>query len=86
MKYIYEVTVNNSCDGRGPSKTLGFFHTEAEATRAAKGRSGYGSNGTVTEVPLFNTVEDYEAWEADADKRAALAKLSSKEKRLLGLE
>lgn len=98
LKYKFYYAVEAPCDERNANflKTNnGFimaFETESEASRYAEGRGWYGSDGWVVGIKIFSAEEllqeeneKNKKLRDELDRKNALAKLSEREKRLLGL-
>ena len=92
----------DATEGRGAAVDLGWFVNGSSARMFAKGRGPMGSPAEVrTEKrrtiridgglfllgpAVFLSVEDAERRHEDAERKAALSKLTAAERRLLGLE
>jgi hypothetical protein len=88
MKTVYVATRNqDSCEGRGPMVPIGYFYTKSEALKAAKGQGVMGiGDGEVNEFPIWESFEEFRSYNKDAEiKKRALSKLSTEEKRVLGV-
>lgn len=85
-KKIYEARLPDENDGRG-TYSGGYFSNEAAARfRAADGNvMGFKSPGSVCEIPVYDTYEEFLAGQRDEKRRRALAKLTAEERRVLGL-
>lgn len=85
----YEGVVNTSEDGRGPSTRIGYFSNFADALKAVKGRSSWGSDGTVNkttiEIKIYQSYEEFESISVINEYNNVLAKLSPRERQILGL-
>jgi hypothetical protein len=87
MKTIYGITAPVS----EYASALGdVFFTSPDIAQEFCPKAGwYGSDGHVTPVQVFDSVDDYNAWKADETKRNAIKKaasnLSLEERRALGL-
>lgn len=86
----YEVYDDFSEDGRGNQiSVIGRFSTETIAQRFAIGNGNYGLTAKVREVSIVvcDSIEDIEDIEdyKEEERNTALAKLTDREKQLLGL-
>lgn len=84
----FEVWDNYSEDGRGGLvKVIGRFTYESVAKDFAKGRGNYGGDALVDSVEMY-IADSIESWQKECDdekKVAALKKLTSEERKLLGV-
>ena len=89
-KQCYEAIINTSEDGRGPSSRVGYFTNYTDAHKAVKGKSAWGSDGTVqstvVDVKIYETFAEFENVVYMVEYNAALAKLTPKERLILGLD
>lgn len=86
---FFEVYDNYSVDGLGGSDdTIGRFSTKLVADKYAEGRGNYGKTAQVklVEFDICDTVEEAKVSDINRQKREALAKLTKKERKLLGLD
>lgn len=83
-------TDNRGADGRGPPniKVIGYFVNLSDAEEAAKGQGEWGSNGEIehVELTIFETFKEFLDHKEAEERKAALKKLTDREKRLLGLD
>lgn len=58
---IYRASCNSDrTEGRGFDRTIGYFHHEEEAEKAAAGKGVMGvGNGRVRPIEIFDTFEDF---------------------------
>lgn len=71
------------------SALLGYFTSETDGLRAAKGKGWWGGDGSATRttvtVIIFESLEEYETGLTEKLRQSALSKLTDDEKKLLGL-
>ncbi len=87
MKTIY-IAMRNSdmTEGRGPMVAIAAFENRPDAVMAAKGWGVMGiGDGTVEELRVYSSFNDWEKGEAKWMRKRALDKLSEQDKRVLGL-
>lgn len=87
MKIIYVARENaDSTEGRGPMVPIAHFLKKEDAELAARGRGvmGYG-DGDVKVIPVFESIKDWKDNKKEELRQQALAKLTTEEKRALGL-
>lgn len=83
---IYEALLPEPNDGRGTISGGFFTSLEAARRRADEGNvCGTPVPGSVREVVAHGTIEHYRAAQRDEERKRALAKLSPRERELLGL-
>lgn len=82
MLTIFKVT-DHGTDGRD-TRCIGFFTAIADAQKAARGRGAMGrGDGGVEPIGVFESLDEYRGSD---EKARALAKLTNRERQLLGLE
>lgn len=87
----YHVITNSDLnEGRGRDVLLARFLDRPEAEKFAIGKGVFGTNADVKHkiehIVIYDTVEDYDKFYHEEEKRAALAKLTARERTILGLE
>lgn len=86
----FEIFGNSSEDGRGASYHVGYATNMSVAQDIAVGKGPMGSNGTISKVSktikVYETSEEYHNDLFEQIKANALKKLTSEEKKVLGLE
>ncbi len=97
LAYLYEALGEiDQNEGRGGRRSLGFFHTQEEATEAAKNEGVMGTPGTVRTKQVLKQkmgnnqfayweIKKLEIEDQEAIRKRALAKLTFAEKKALGL-
>jgi len=83
----FEVADAYDAEGKGPTEVIGRFTREGDAEAYARGRGNYGADARVIRKYLIisESLEESEDAKNERTRQAALAKLTDKEKRVLGL-
>ena len=87
MKTMYWARRNSDLtEGRGPMMIIAAFLNREDAVKAAKGWGVMGlGDGQVDPFIVFDSFEEFEDINDKTLRRTALEKLSSEERRVLGL-
>lgn len=82
----YSVSISD--DGAN-SHVMAYFTHASDAKKAAKGKSWWGTDGNVVpttlSINIYESIDEYNGNTNEAEKEAALSKLSDREKKLLNL-
>ncbi|MCH2188792.1 hypothetical protein MK079_03115 [Candidatus Gracilibacteria bacterium] len=93
---VYQATHNSdTTEGRGHTVIIGNFTHKSDAELAAAGKCVMGTDGKVQEavIQIFDSIEEYQDLTGDFPretlqkiKSAALAKLTPRERKVLGIK
>jgi len=87
----YEILINSdSVEGRGHMITYAYASNLSTANEIAKGKDTMGSDGTVRPInktiEIFDTHQEFLDSKKEDKRQAALNKLTSEDKEILGLK
>lgn len=87
MKTIYMAMQNSDMtEGRGPMRPIALFWHKPDAEQAVIGKGVMGvGDGVVSEAVIYNSYEEFLNLTNEEQRKRALAKLTPREKQLLGL-